>query len=95
MDAMLFAVTFAVSALGFAAIAFAQKQHRPLLPYAASVPPPAWLRLTGCIFLGVAGTLAVYLHGLAFGLLLWTGILTLSALAVIVCLTRLTKRRTG
>ncbi|MFT3967545.1 MAG: DUF3325 domain-containing protein [Sphingobium sp.] len=86
---LLLIAAFVLEALGFAMIAFSQKQHWPWPQCSESARRPAWLRLLGASFLTLAMIPAVLRDGLAFGLLLWIGMITVSALAVIACLVRL------
>jgi hypothetical protein len=88
-DALLLVATCAIAAVGFAMMAFSQKQHWPLRQGSNAPRLPEWLRLTGALFLMLAAIPAVLRDGLAFGLLLWSGMLTVSGVLVIVCLARL------
>ncbi len=82
----------AIGVFGFALIAFSQKQHWALLRLSGSARTPGWLRPIGWMFLGIAAIPAVAREGLAFGLLLWTGALTVSVILVIGIILMLSKR---
>lgn len=85
---LLLLATFAIAALGFAMAALSQKQHWQLLHSAVAAPePPRWLRAVGWFLIGLAVIPAIARDSLAFGLLLWATILTMSGLLVIACLT--------
>lgn len=91
MGAFLLIATCGTAALGFALIAFSQRQHWVLLRAPRRSTPPAWLRPAGWTILGLAVVPALVRDGPAFGLLLWTVMLTVSALLVIVLMARLHK----
>lgn len=91
-DAFLLLATCSIGANGFALMAFSQKQHWSLLRLSSPARPPVWLRPTGWILLGLAAVPALVRDGLAFGLLLWTTLLTFSALLVIGFIVKLSKR---
>lgn len=92
-DTLLLLATCAIAALGFALMAFSQKQHWPRLrPSGGLQRSPAWFRPTGWVLLGLAVIPVVVRDGLAFGLLLWIGLLTFSAIPAIGLAARLGKR---
>lgn len=82
-DTLLLLASCAIATLGFALLASSQKQHWLLLRPHTSTRPPAWFRPAGWVLLGLAAVPALIRDGLAFGLLLWTGLLTLSAILVV------------
>ncbi|MFC4257369.1 DUF3325 family protein [Altererythrobacter xixiisoli] len=92
IDILLLFATWACGALGFALLAFSQLPHWRLLPQPRADQPPGWLRPLGWGLLGAAILPAIARDGIAFGLLLWIGVLTLSACAIVWLLMRLTHR---
>ena len=78
-----FIATWALAALGFMLLAISQKQHRGLLPPARSGLQMTSLRGAGWALLGISLVPAVWRDGLAFGLLAWSMILTLSAFTTV------------
>lgn len=91
-DTLLLFAACTIATLGFALLAFSQKQHWLLLRPHTSTRPPAWFRPAGWVLLGLAAVPVLIRDGLAFGLLLWTGLLTLSAVLVVGAAVGLGKR---
>lgn len=91
-DALLLAATWGFASLGFAALAFGQMQHWQLQRLLAGDRPPPWLRPIGGGLLIVSMIPAVLRDGIAFGLLLWSGMLMISGLAVVAYLARRRRR---
>lgn len=92
-NALLLIATCVIATLGFGLMAFSQKQHwRLFRASTAMTAPPAWLRVAGWLLVGLAAIPAIARDGPAFGLLLWTIMLTVSGLLVITCLARLRRR---
>ncbi len=96
-DLLLLVVSGALAALGFAALALSQQQHWAMVKRAgkAARPPAGLLRLCGALLLILAAIPAILRDGAAFGLLVWSGLLTVSALLVVVFLTRRHRRADG
>ena len=88
-DALFFLATCLLGTLGFALLAFSQRQHWPLLRRARQNPPTLPLRLMGAALLALALLPAICRDGVAFGLLLWSVTMTLAAAVVVVILLRL------
>ena len=87
-NALLLLATCLLAALGFAAIAVSQKQHRPLVQGAGAQTSPVVLRLVGSLLIAAAAVTAVLRDGLAFGPLLWATMLTVSAALVVAWLSK-------
>lgn len=83
VDMLLLVATWACGAVGFAMLAFSQSQHWPLLPRRCTDQPPGWLLPLGWLLIALATFPAIGRDGLAFGLLLWGMLLTISACAVV------------
>lgn len=82
--ALLLLATCITAAIGFALMAASQKQHWPLLPLSRRPAAPAWLRPAGWLLVFLAIIPAIVRDGLAFGLLVWSGMITMSAALVVV-----------
>lgn len=91
MPGALFFLVLITSAAGFALLAASQRQHRATL--SAAIPlialPPARQRWLGALLLCASLGFAIARDGVAFGLVVWTLTITLTAFAVAVLLTRL------
>lgn len=82
-DGILLALTWLLSTFGFAAIAFSQKQHWTAWRGVQSSAAPWVLRPAGWSLLGLSLIPAIMRDGLAFGLLFWLVMLSLSAGSVV------------
>lgn len=83
LDALLLLATGGIAALGFGLLAFSQKQHWLLLRPRSLTRSPGWFRPAGWVLLGFAAIPALVRDGLAFGFLLWAGLLTFSAIVAV------------
>lgn len=88
-DLVLLLGTGALAYFGFALFALSQKQHRT---WAGLPDRIAAFRCAGAALLAASVVPAVMRDGVAFGVLVWIGTLTLSACAVVGTLTVLGKR---
>lgn len=86
---LLLAATCILAALGFGLIAVSQKQHRTRVRLPVARRRPATLRSMGYALIAGSVVPAVVRDGWAFGLLVWTTMLTVSALLVVAGLARL------
>lgn len=79
---VLLGATGIIAAAGFGSMAFSQAAHWSLIRPSVRSRPPAWLRPVGWMLIALSSLPAIVRDGMAFGLLLWIGMLTFSALAV-------------
>ncbi len=89
MPALLLLATWAVGTLGFFLLAFSQPQHWQLLRKAQLDRSPIWLRSMGWALLGTATLPAILRDGIAFGVLTWAMMLTISACAAVGVIARI------
>jgi hypothetical protein len=82
--ALLLLATCVTAAIGFALMAASQKQHWPLPGLSRRPAAPPWFRPAGWLLVLLATVPAVARDGLAFGLLLWSGMISISAALVVV-----------
>lgn len=80
-----------IASLGFAALGLSQTQHWRRIPRDKATKPPAWLRPTGWVLVFVSYVPAMLCDGVAFGALLWVGLLSMAAICVVVILQGYTK----
>ncbi len=86
---LLLLATWALGALGFTLLAFSQPEHWRLLRTVRWGHSPIWLRPMGWALLGMAVLPASLHDGIAFGLLMWSMMLTMSACATVGVITRI------
>lgn len=86
MGALLLLATCVTASAGFALMAASQKQHWLLLGRSGRAAAPAWFRPAGWLLVLLAAVPAIARDGIVFGLLLWSGMITISAALVVVCL---------
>lgn len=82
---MIFAIAggLLVALLGFAALGLSQIQHWRVIGRQRTTMPPAWLRPTGWVLVGVSCIPPLLFEGVAFGALLWIGLLSMAAICVV------------
>lgn len=85
-DAMLLLATWLGATLGFSFLAIAQEKHRLLLPVRYRDTSTFGMKLAGWALLTAAIAPAICRDGIAFGLVLWCMMLTISALTVVGCI---------
>lgn len=76
-----------VAAIGFVLMAFSQKQHWLAAGRTNRPAAPPWFRPAGWLLVFLAAIPAIARDGAAFGLLLWSGMLTISAALTIIGMT--------
>lgn len=80
--------TLALSMAGFAMIALSQRRRRRLIRPSGPDAPVIAMRLVGSLLIAASIVPVVLRDGLAFGLLIWTTLLSVAAVLVVIWLAK-------
>lgn len=72
-----------LASLGFAALGLSQAQHWQTVRRAPASQPPGWLRLAGWALVAASSVPPMLRDGVAFGTLLWIGLLSMAAVGIV------------
>lgn len=83
MKMLLLSIGVLLASLGFAALGLSQVQHWRTVRRDLGAQPPRLLRPAGWILIGASSVPPLLSDGIAFGTLLWTGLLSVAAICVV------------
>lgn len=89
---LLLLAAIVIGTSGFGALALSQDTHWKTVRRWPASRPPRWLRTAGWALVGISAVPLLLRDGMAFGLLLWIGALSMSAVCIVAFTTWRAKR---
>lgn len=83
MNIFLLSAGIILASFGFAALGLSQAQHWRAVRRESTSGAPGWLRPAGWVLVAASGVPPVIRDGVAFGGLLWIGLLSVAAVCIV------------